>query len=471
MISQRIRGLRNALLVCQCALAAALFCLCVAVFVAIGGIDLEFLTHYAVYCGLFLVGVVLEAFDRDKAPRRTALFQQDLVSRHQIALRQAVFSILLVTFYLAVFKDAFISRFFMLAYSALFYLLLLWTNYRLPTILARRFFRKEHADKTLLIGSAAHAERLRDWLVRKAAYGIEVVGILCDEKPAGDVHGLPCLGYSDEVEAVVAAKGVTQVILLELPTLRNVHMHLVSVLERLGVRLLILNDLEEKLSHPVVDVEDDGLHFITLRREPLENPVNRGFKRLLDITVATLVLIFVFPFTSLVVWLVQRRQSPGPLFFKQPRAGIQNHEFTILKYRSMRPNNHDDDPARQASQNDERVFRAGRWIRRFSIDEIPQFWNVLKGDMSVVGPRPHLMEHNRQFARLMGNYHVRTFVKPGVTGLAQIWGFRGQAKSPEDIANRLKADITYLENWTFALDCIIIITSAWHMIAPPKTAY
>jgi len=271
------------------------------------------------------------------------------------------------------------------------------------------------------------------------------------------------------VEAVICKHGVTQVILLELPAMRNVHRHLVSVVERLGARLLILSDLEEKLNHPIVEIEDDGLHFITLRQEPLENPLNRGLKRALDLAVAVPVLVLVFPVTTLIVWAFQRWQSPGPLFFRQSRAGIQNHEFTILKYRTMHTNN--DDAARQATKNDARVFGAGRWMRRFSIDEIPQFCNVLSGEMSVVGPRPHLMEHNRQFARLMGNYHVRTFVKPGITGLAQIWGYRGQARNPEDIAKRLQSDIAYLENWTFGLDCIIILASAWHMVAPPKTAY
>ncbi len=469
MISQRIRGLQKALLVCQCALVTVLFCIFVGIFMATGDVKVHFLTHYSIYCGLFLLGILIESMERDKASSRPVLFHRDLITRHQIALRQTVFSVLLVTFYLALFKDAYISRTFLIVFSVPFYFLLLWTNYRLPELLARKFFRKEHMDRTLLIGSSVRAGKLKDWLVRKAAYGIEVVGILCDEKPEGRVHGLKCLGHSDEVEEVIGREGVTQVILLELPAMRNVHQHLVAVVERLGARLLILNDLEEKLNHPIVDIEDDGLHFITLRQEPLENPVNRGLKRALNVAVALPVLALVFPITTAVVWAFQRLQSPGPVFFQQPRAGIQNHEFTILKYRTMHTNN--PDAARQASEFDERVFGAGRWLRRFSIDEIPQFYNVLKGDMSVVGPRPHLMEHNRQFARLMGNYHVRTFVKPGITGLAQIWGYRGQARTPADIAQRLQSDITYLENWTFALDCIIIITSVWHMVAPPKTAY
>ena len=109
-------------------------------------------------------------------------------------------------------------------------------------------------------------------------------------------------------------------------------------------------------------------------------------------------------------------------------------------------------------------------MRRLSIDELPQFINVLKGDMSVTGPRPHMIEHNAQFAQQMSNYHIRTFVKPGITGLAQVRGFRGEARSPHEIARRLESDISYLENWRLALDLSIIARTAWQMIAPPKTA-
>jgi len=166
--------------------------------------------------------------------------------------------------------------------------------------------------------------------------------------------------------------------------------------------------------------------------------------------------------------LIQRFQSPGRVFYRQTRAGIQNHQFEILKFRTMHENN--PDVARQATQGDERVYPAGRWLRRLSLDEVPQFLNVLRGDMSVTGPRPHLIEHNAQFAEQMSNYHIRTLVKPGITGLAQVRGFRGAA-SPEEIARRLESDISYLENWRLALDISIILRTIWQMIFPPRSAF
>src|SRR5205085_4541560 len=132
-------------------------------------------------------------------------------------------------------------------------------------------------------------------------------------------------------------------------------------------------------------------------------------------------------------------QSPGPLLHVQERAGMQNRQFKIYKFRTMHSNN--GEISRQASHGDDRVYPLGKLLRKLSIDEVPQFWNVLKGDMSIVGPRPHLIEHNQQFSRFLENYHVRTFVKPGITGLAQVRGFRGEARDASDIENRITCDI------------------------------
>jgi lipopolysaccharide/colanic/teichoic acid biosynthesis glycosyltransferase len=125
---------------------------------------------------------------------------------------------------------------------------------------------------------------------------------------------------------------------------------------------------------------------------------------------------------------------------------------------------------KQATANDARIFPAGRWLRKFSIDEFPQFLNVLRGEMSVVGPRPHLVEHNQQFSHGMAGYHLRAFVKPGITGLAQVRGFRGEAKTPEDIEARLQSDMVYLENWSVPLDVAIILRTIWQVFSPPKSA-
>jgi lipopolysaccharide/colanic/teichoic acid biosynthesis glycosyltransferase len=201
----------------------------------------------------------------------------------------------------------------------------------------------------------------------------------------------------------------------------------------------------------------------------LENPLNRFFKRAIDIAISLPVILFVFPFLTAIVWIAQRLQSPGPLFHVQTRAGMQNRQFKIYKFRTMRPDH--EEVTRQARDGDERIYPLGKWFRKLSIDEVPQFWNVLLGDMSIVGPRPHLIEHNKQFSQLMSNYHVRAFVKPGITGLAQVRGFRGEARNSSDIENRVACDIEYLENWNLSLECGIILRTFVQLVIPPRSAY
>jgi putative colanic acid biosynthesis UDP-glucose lipid carrier transferase len=298
---------------------------------------------------------------------------------------------------------------------------------------------------------------------------LRTVGLISDEKIDKTEEGIPVVGRPDDLEKVISDRGITQVILLEFPLFAEINWNIIRVCDQLGVRLLIVSDLEEKLRHSVTHFEDDGFRFIGLREEPLENPLNRFCKRAIDLAISVPVMLFLFPVLALVVWIAQRLQSPGPLFHAQVRAGMQNRQFIIYKFRTMHLSNAD--VTRQASDHDERVYPLGKWFRRFSLDEVPQFWNVLRGDMSIVGPRPHLIEHNNQFSRLLQNYHVRAFVKPGITGLAQVRGFRGEARDNADIENRVACDLEYLENWNLSLECGIILRTFAQFFFPPRTAY
>jgi exopolysaccharide biosynthesis polyprenyl glycosylphosphotransferase len=407
--------------------------------------------------------MILEALSRSK----NYLLQNELLRPHRLSLRQTVASVGLLVLYLIGTKDAFISRFFFFNFVPWLYVALLFSHYYLPSLLARGIFRRE--EKTLLVGTSRKAVQLRDWLQRKAEIGLRTVGLICDEKIDKTEDGMPVLGRHDEIEKIIRERGITQVILLEFPLFQEASQSVIHICDQLGIRLLILSDLEEKLRHSVTHFEDGGFRFIGLREEPLENPLNRFFKRAIDFAIAVPVMLFVFPVLSMIIFIIQRLQSPGPLFHVQSRAGMQNRQFNIYKFRTMRPDN--EELLRQARDGDERVYPTGKWFRRFSLDEIPQFWNVLRGDMSVVGPRPHLIEHNDQFSRFLANYHVRTFVKPGITGLAQVRGFRGEARNNADIQNRVACDIEYLENWNLSLECGIILRTFFQLVFPPDSAY
>ena len=466
MVTQRTQGLYRVFLLCQILLVAALFWFGVWVMVTFYSASAQLTwNRYSIYCAMLIIGMLGESLSREGSKRY--FLQSELLRQHRLALRQTFASTGVLVFYLVATKDSFISRVFFFNFLPWLYIALLFSHNFLPEFLARGMFRRE--ERTLLVGSTAKAKELRGWLRRKAEMGLRTVGIICDESPDGAVDKIPVLGGPDRFRSAIQEHEVTQVILLEFPQLNDENRDLIATCDQLGVRLLIVSDLEEKLRHPVTHFDDDGFRFIGLREEPLENPFNRGVKRTIDFALAVPIILIIFPPLAAIVWLAQRLQSPGPLFHKQTRAGIQNRRFDIWKFRTMHPKNAD--LARQATTEDERVYPLGKWFRKLSIDEIPQFWNVLRGDMSVVGPRPHLLEHNEQFSQLMANYQVRTFIKPGITGLAQVRGFRGEAQTSEDIKNRVACDIEYLENWNLTLECGIIARTVAQLIVPPKSAY
>jgi len=464
MVTQRTEGLYRLFLFCQIVMVAGLFWLGVWIMVTFysPGAELTW-RRYSIYCGLLVLGMLLEAITRSK----NYFLQNELLRPHRLSLRQTVASVGLLVIYLVAAKDAFISRVFFFNFVPWLYVALLFSHYYLPSILARGIFRTE--DKTLLVGSSRRAEQLGEWLHRKAEIGLRTVGLICEENIDQTRNGVPVLGKPDQIEKVIHERGITQVILLEFPLFANAYQNVIHTCDQLGIRLLILSDLEEKLRHSVTHFEDGGFRFIGLREEPLENPLNRFLKRAIDVAIAIPVMVFVFPVLAVFVFLSQRLQSPGPLFHVQRRAGLQNRQFAIYKFRTMHSNN--GEVSRQASIDDARIYPLGKWFRKLSIDEVPQFWNVLRGDMSIVGPRPHLIEHNQQFSKYMANYHVRTFVKPGLTGLAQVRGFRGEARNGADIANRVACDIEYLENWNLSLELAIIMRTFFHLVKPPRTAY
>jgi len=197
----------------------------------------------------------------------------------------------------------------------------------------------------------------------------------------------------------------------------------------------------------------DDMEIYTTYENPLQNSVNKVIKRAFDIVMSLFFLIptaLMFPF----IWLIIKIQSPGPIFFKQARTGIDGKTFMMLKFRSMHVNA--DADRLQATKDDPRKYPFGNFMRKSNIDELPQFLNVLKGDMSFVGPRPHMLAHTEQYSELIDKYMVRHFVKPGLTGWAQVTGFRGETKELWQMEGRVKRDIWYMEHWSIWLDIRII---------------
>lgn len=205
------------------------------------------------------------------------------------------------------------------------------------------------------------------------------------------------------------------------------------------------------------------------RSFPLDNPISQFLKRVFDILFSLIVIIFVLSWLTPLLAFFIKRESKGPVFFKQVREGFKGDSFMCYKYRSMGVNDRSEED--QTIKGDVRITKIGKIIRKTSIDELPQFLNVLKGDMSVVGPRPHMLSQSEIFKGVVKEYMVRHFVKPGITGLAQVKGYRGEIESDKDIINRVKLDIFYIENWSFVLDINIIIRTVLNVFQGEDKAY
>lgn len=214
----------------------------------------------------------------------------------------------------------------------------------------------------------------------------------------------------------------------------------------------------------------DDIEVYTTYNNPLQNPVNLVIKRVFDIVFSSVFLICIFPFVPIIALIIKIQSPKGAVFFKQPRTGIDGRIFYCYKFRSMHPNK-DESGLVQAKKDDPRKFPFGNFMRKTSIDELPQFWNVFKGDMSVVGPRPHPVALNEEYVKLIDKYMVRHFVKPGVTGWAQVTGFRGETEELWQMEGRVKRDIWYMENWSFWLDIRILWMTGKQMAGKDKQAY
>lgn len=209
--------------------------------------------------------------------------------------------------------------------------------------------------------------------------------------------------------------------------------------------------------------------IISLRTIPLDIEVNKRLKRFFDFVFSLFIIITVMSWLTPFIAFLIKLESKGPVFFKQKRNGLNYEEFSCYKFRSMHLNPIAD--LEQVQKNDPRITKVGKFIRKTSIDELPQFFNVLLGDMSVVGPRPHMVSHTEMYAKSIDKFMVRHFIKPGITGLAQTKGFRGEVETETDIINRVKYDIFYLENWSLLLDIKIVLATVVNAVKGEEKAY
>jgi exopolysaccharide biosynthesis polyprenyl glycosylphosphotransferase len=473
MINTRARGLAN--------LHAVTTTLCVGIFFWVYA---EFIMRYVPIVKLsrevnllpyflcMIGGMALSGRDLSQLAIRFHLL--DLGDAARVAGRQVALMALLTFAMMFATQDRSISRLFLGTFLVFSWIGLAILNTWLPKILARMVFHRGQQLPTVFIGRMNSFARLNDWIAHREAFGVAPVGLLSNDPAPAEPAKLPAplLGPLSELTRVLSEKQIGQVILMELPQSDDEAKALIDTCQEFGCRLLIHNNLAERYTHPLVPTIEEGRHFYTLQEEPLEDPFNRLLKRAYDLAIAVPVVVLILPWLCAWVWVMQRIQAPGPLFHARERRGQRGEGFRMLKFRSMREgSNNPFNESRQAHAEDPRIFAFGRFMRRRSLDEFPQFWNVLCGDMSVVGPRPYMPLLDEEFRRQTRGYRTRHLVKPGITGLAQSLGYRGEILEQEMLSRRVYWDVFYITHWSIWLDLQITLRTLLQVLHPPRTAY
>jgi len=391
------------------------------------------------------------------------LLEATRLSFHQVA--RIAGGLLVVAF---VTRDLDVSRSFILGYFVVLGMVTMTVNFFAPRVLTRAFFRARPL-RTVIYADAREATRLADWIHSHGRYGIEIVGYCNDEGRYQADTPLHYLGTRKDFERLVHTSIIDQVVADQRLFSAEEARAFADYCEHAGARARFYLNIESLFPDMPVLSEHCGTYsFASYTPEPLENPLNRVLKRGFDLAVAVPVALFVLPPVALLTAIFQRVQSPGPVFYRQQRTGMNRRRFSIYKFRTMHMN---DVAARQATKNDSRIYAFGKFLRKTSLDELPQVLNVLRGEMSINGPRPHLIDHDDLFAKTVTNYKVRHFVKPGITGLAQSKGLRGEVTEHKLILNRVRYDMFYVAKWSLWMDIKIVVETAIQIIRPPKTAY
>ncbi len=315
----------------------------------------------------------------------------------------------------------------------------------------------------ILVGDGPAAQEIFQYCQDQTVRGYRFRGVFSN-KPVEGLLGSQLLGDVEAAKAF-AVQNRIDIVYCALPgTEKDAITDLMEFCERNTIRFRVIPSADSFI--PVVQTSNLEFHGAVpvskLRNEPLDNRWSRMAKRAFDIVFSLGVIVFVFTWLFPILALVIKLSSKGPVFFKQTRLGEGKRKFSCYKFRSMRMNK--DADLKQATKNDPRVTKVGSFLRKSNLDEMPQFFNVLLGQMSVVGPRPHPLRLNDQFRDIIDKYMVRHFVRPGITGWAQVNGFRGETRTPELMEKRVELDVWYLENWSFALDIKIVVKTVTNML-------
>ena len=346
-------------------------------------------------------------------------------------------------------------------------LLLIWRFFTVQILKALRRMGF-NLRRAVIVNTNRPGRQLMKQLKTDVNYGMKFLGFF-DNAPASEVDSSLLLGDLSVIKNYCTKNRVDEMYYSQRGDDEEQIRDLLDFCERNFIRFRIIFD-NKMFFNKKVSISFYGFTpIITFREEPLESYYNRFIKRGFDIIFSLLVIIIFLSWLIPLLSLLIRLDSKGPVFFVQERSGLKNKSFRFLKFRTMKVNNESDEV--QATKDDSRITRIGKFLRKTSLDEIPQFFNVLTGQMSVVGPRPHMLKHTKDYSAIIDTFMIRHMVKPGITGLAQVRGFRGGTDEPGLMEKRVEWDVYYLENWSMLLDVKIIFLTVLNIFRGEKNAY
>jgi putative colanic acid biosynthesis UDP-glucose lipid carrier transferase len=384
-------------------------------------------------------------------------------------------SISLITFFIFLFAICLIflnigdvlATFLIVFYVTIGVLFPIWRV--LVRILLKIYRRKGHdLKRVIIIGAGKNGMELYGVMKNELTYGFTVMGFFDDNVALKEV--LPnYLGNTEEVYDYVSQHEIDEIYCTLPGTQDEKMLKLLNFAEKNMLRFYIVPEFYRNVKKSLIIEMIESIPLLSIRKEPLQATYNRVLKRTFDMVFSLFVIIAIYPILFIVLGILIKITSPGPILFKQKRTGLYGQEFECYKFRTMKMNSEAD--TTQAAKDDPRKTRLGDFLRKTNLDEFPQFLNVFAGDMSVVGPRPHMLKHTEEYSALIDKYMVRHLVKPGVTGWAQVTGYRGETKTLEQMEGRVKRDVWYIENWSFFLDLKIIVVTLFNMFKGERNAY
>jgi len=425
------------------------------------------------YVGLSLLipaAALVEFVARDRNSKSLSGLARNRI--WNITQREILFLFVTIFGVLVMSKDDRFSRLFLGLFALSYSGWIAWMNHVGHRIIQRRLYRsaRKGADEgnTVVLAPSRVIENDSARTMNGMLPGADFLGYV-NYGPSGVLHmpTLPVLGDFQNIKEICRDCHARMLLALGLDDQPQLIASLQRFCDSVGMRLVWVDDKRGAFRGNLDTHQSGSQLLLTNWHEPLEDPLNRVLKRTFDLTVSLGVTLTVLPALCLFTWTLHRLFSPGPLFFRQPRTGRDLEVFDVLKFRTMHLN---DSEGVQASEKDARIFPGGKFLRKFSLDEFPQFINVLRGEMSTVGPRPHFVDHDAEFAELVEDYRVRHLAKPGVTGLAQVKGLRGETDTRQKIRHRVKLDQFYLRHWSLYLDFCIVLSTTIQVVVPPRTA-